>query len=122
MTFLLYDPGWYVQNKWDDNIHTHSLPIMLHTLQVELNDTVVAGFVVISWDDLFNEVLTNNAINGIYTLREVYIFCFFVCISSTAAGPQPAAIRLLVSPTATLPSPSCLWPLRIFPSLPGFHL
>ena len=28
VTFLLCDPGWYnhkpdVQNKWDDNIHTH---------------------------------------------------------------------------------------------------
>ena len=29
MSFLLCDPGWYVhkpdvQNKWDDNTHTHS--------------------------------------------------------------------------------------------------
>ena len=35
MTFLLYDPGWYVhkpdiQNKWDDNSHTHKISEECH--------------------------------------------------------------------------------------------
>ena len=52
--------------------------------------------------------------------------CLFVSISLTADGSQRA--RLLISPTATLSSPSCLWSRRIFPShdislyLPGSRL
>ena len=47
------------------------------------------------------------------------VFCFvFVCISLMAHEPQ--CTRLPVPSTATLPS--CLWPLRIFPSLPGSRL
>ena len=48
----------------------------------------------------------------------VVCFCLFVRISLTTDGSQHA--RLLVPPIATLPS--CLWPLNIFPSLPGSQL
>ena len=43
---------------------------------------------------------------------------FFFCISLTADGPQRA--RLPIPTIATLPS--CLWSLRIFPSLPDSRL
>ena len=49
----------------------------------------------------------------------VISFFFFVYISLTADGSQRARL-LPILPTATLPS--CLWSLRIFPSLSGFRL
>ena len=49
---------------------------------------------------------------------EYHCLFVFVCISFMADGPQRAGLP--IPPIVTLPS--CLWPLRVFPSLPGSRL
>ena len=57
-------------------------------------------------------------VNVFHRRGKTVFFCLFVCISLTADGPQRA--RLPIPPTATLLS--CLWSLKIFPSLPASRL
>ena len=61
--------------------------------------------------------LDGRAGSGYYSL-------FAVCISLTEDRPQRARLRIppINISTETLQSPSCLWSLKIFPSLPGSRL
>ena len=57
--------------------------------------------------------LTANGLPAVMTRRAPHFFLYLAI-----DGPQRA--RLQIPPTETLPS--CLWSLRIFPSLPGSRL